>query len=81
MDMEFSSDVDAFSARLLSLTNKLLSFSSTIDSAAASRDKGKAKLQTQDDVTDDFHSVVVDCMDQLLERTVSIGGRKRVICC
>lgn len=73
MDAGLSKDLDECSARLLLLTNRLLSLASTVD-VTLSRDKGKAKLQSQDDVVDNFQSVVVDCMDQLLERTVSIGG-------
>ncbi|KAF8636209.1 hypothetical protein AX17_003695 [Amanita inopinata Kibby_2008] len=69
MDAGLSKDLDAFSTRLLSLTNKLLYLTTTIDATSSGKDKGKAKLETQDDVVDNFHSVVVDCMDQLLERT------------
>lgn len=70
MDAGLSKDLDEFSAQLLSLTNRLLSLAGTADVTASS--KNKAKLKTQDDVVDNFQSVVVDCMDQLLERTVSI---------
>ncbi|KAJ7050877.1 ribonuclease H-like domain-containing protein [Mycena amicta] len=66
MDAGLADELDAFSARVLSLTNNLLTLVSTSD---ASRRKGKARLQSQDDVVDDFHSLVVDSMDQLLERT------------
>ncbi|KAF7318022.1 Exosome complex exonuclease RRP6 [Mycena chlorophos] len=66
IDAGLADDLDAFSARVLSLTNNLLVLASTSDS---SRRKGKGKLQTQDDVVDDFHSLVVDSMDQFLERT------------
>ncbi|KAK2465781.1 hypothetical protein APHAL10511_002325 [Amanita phalloides] len=69
MDTNLSKDLDDFSTRLLSLTNRLLSLASTVDSTASSRDKGKARLQSQDHVVDHFQSVVVDCMDQLMERT------------
>ncbi|KAF7354798.1 Exosome complex exonuclease RRP6 [Mycena sanguinolenta] len=69
MDPELAEDLDAFSSRVLSLTNNILSLVATADPSQSSRRKGKAKLQTQDDVMDDFHSLVVDVMDQLLERT------------
>lgn len=72
MDAGLSKDLDEFSAGLLSLTNRLLSLASTADATTSSRDKAKAKLKTQDDVVDNFQPTVVDCMDQLLERTVSI---------
>ncbi len=77
MDAGLSKDLDECSARLLLLTNRLLSLASTVDATTLSRDKGKAKLQAQYDVVDNFHPVVVDCMDQLLERTVSVGKRLR----
>ncbi|KAF8621412.1 hypothetical protein AX15_007824 [Amanita polypyramis BW_CC] len=68
MDAGLSRDLDAFSTRLLLLTNKLLSLATTVNATAPSKDK-KAKLQSHDDVVDNFHSIVVDCTDQLLERT------------
>ncbi|KAJ7896101.1 ribonuclease H-like domain-containing protein [Mycena olivaceomarginata] len=67
IDPDLAEDLDAFSSRVLSLTNNILSLVATAD-PSSSRRKGKAKLQTQDDVVDDFHSLVVDCMDQMLER-------------
>ncbi|KAJ7123058.1 ribonuclease H-like domain-containing protein [Mycena epipterygia] len=69
IDSELAEDLDAFSSRVLSLTNNLLALVATADPSQSNRRKGKAKLQTQDDVVDDFHSLVVDSMDQLLERT------------
>ncbi|KAJ6465107.1 ribonuclease H-like domain-containing protein [Mycena vitilis] len=69
IDPDLAEDLDAFSARVLSLTNNILSLVATADPSQSSRRKGKAKLQSQDDVVDDFHSLIVDSMDQLLERT------------
>ncbi|KAK7061210.1 exosome complex exonuclease RRP6 [Favolaschia claudopus] len=69
IDSDLAQDLDAFSSRILSLTNNILSLVSTADTSQSSRKKGKAKLQGQDDVVDDFHSLIVDSMDQLLERT------------
>ena len=71
MDSSFSKDLDDFSSGVLSLTNKLLVLVSTADPAQSARAKSKAKLENQDDVLDNFRSLVVDSMDQLLERTVS----------
>ena len=76
MDAELSKDLDEFSAGLLLLTNRLLSLASSANSTTSSRDKAKSKLKTQDDVVDNFQPIVVDCMDQLLERTVSICGHR-----
>ncbi|KAI1789123.1 hypothetical protein LXA43DRAFT_1096686 [Ganoderma leucocontextum] len=64
---EFAKGLDQCSARVLSLTNKLLSLSTTVNASTTSRGKGKARLEAQDDVVDNFHSLVVDVMDQLLE--------------
>ncbi|KAJ7929003.1 hypothetical protein B0H13DRAFT_2652544 [Mycena leptocephala] len=69
IDPELAEDLDAFSSHVLSLANNILSLVATADSSQSSRRKGKAKLQSQDDVVDDFHSLIVDSMDQLLERT------------
>lgn len=69
MNTDFASNLDDFSSKVLSLTNRLLVLSSTIDSAG----KSKGKLNSQDDVLDHFESVVVDRIDQLLERVVSVN--------
>ncbi len=76
MDQDFAQDLDEFSSKVLSITNRLLELSSTIDSAG----KGKAKLESQDDVLDSFESCVVDRIDLLLERVVSHNPQITVIC-
>lgn len=70
MDSELAQNLDAFSARVLSVTNDLLTLVSTADSTQSTRGKGKLKLESQDDVVDNFQSLVVDAMDLLLERAV-----------
>lgn len=67
MDASFARDLDALSERALFLTNKLLNITSTLTGNLVV--KGKRKLEDQDDV-DNFQSLVVDSMDQLLERSV-----------
>ena len=62
-------EVDASSNKVLSLANRLLDLVSTGENAT--RTKGKTRLRDDDDVTDNFRSLVVDAMDQLLERAVS----------
>ncbi|KAH9939788.1 ribonuclease H-like domain-containing protein [Epithele typhae] len=62
---EFAKEVDACSSRVLSLANQLIALSATSSNA---RGKGKARLDSQDDVVDDFRSLVVDAMDLVLER-------------
>jgi hypothetical protein len=71
MDHNFAQDLDAFSERVLLVTNKLLNLAATVDQSQGILGKGKGKLASQDDVVDNFHSLVVDSMDQLLEKTVS----------
>lgn len=66
MDPELAQELESFSQRVLNVTNKLLGIVST----QGRRGKGKAKLENQDDVVDNFHALVVESMDQLLERTV-----------
>lgn len=68
MDAEFSKDLDAFSSRVLSVTNKLLTLAGTADPSAKA--KSRVKLESEDDVVDNFHSIVVDLMDQMMEKTV-----------
>ncbi|KIP03738.1 hypothetical protein PHLGIDRAFT_77059, partial [Phlebiopsis gigantea 11061_1 CR5-6] len=66
LDRGIAKDLDASSARVLGLANRLLDLVSTADNSK-SKAKGKGRLE-HDDVTDNFRSAVVDSMDQLLER-------------
>ncbi|TFK38973.1 ribonuclease H-like domain-containing protein, partial [Crucibulum laeve] len=68
IDSSFAREVDGLSARVMNLTNKILVLVGTADQPKG-RGKGKGRLDSQDDVMDNFHSLVVDSMDQLLERT------------
>jgi len=68
LDSQLANDLDAFSSRVLSLTNNLLALASVNGSSGRKR---KIKLSSQDDVVDSFQSLVVDSVDQLLERAVS----------
>jgi hypothetical protein len=71
LDRDFGRDMDACSAKIMSLANDLLAF---IDSGDASRSGGRKgkerRVEGQDDVVDDFRGIVVDAIDRLLERTV-----------
>ncbi|PFH53303.1 hypothetical protein AMATHDRAFT_137825 [Amanita thiersii Skay4041] len=71
MDSTLGKDIDAVSVRILALTNSLLSLGSNLDLTieAKGRGQGKSPLENQDDVVDSFHSLVVDPVDRLLERT------------
>ena len=66
MDHSFAQNLDTFS-ETLPVTNKLLNFAATVGQSLV-----KGKSEGQDDVVDNFHSLVVDSMDQLLEKTVSL---------
>ena len=70
LDRGIAKEIDACSSRVLTLTNRLLDLTATADNAK-SRSKGKARLE-HDDIADNFRSSVVDAMDQLLERAVSL---------
>ncbi|KAJ3907942.1 hypothetical protein F5879DRAFT_1007977 [Lentinula edodes] len=65
MDAEFSKDLDIFSSRILSVANQVLALMGTADIST----KGQSKLETEDDVVDNFHSIVVDTMDRMMEKT------------
>lgn len=70
IDRDFAEGIEACSTKVLSITNKLLALATS--SSTNPGGKGKARLlASQDDVVDNFDSVVVDIMDQLLERAVS----------
>jgi exosome complex exonuclease RRP6 len=71
---DFARDLDECSERVLALTNKLLALAWTSDASVGARGKGKKRLESQDDVVDNFQSLVVDAMDQLLERAVSLSS-------
>ncbi|KAI0823218.1 hypothetical protein BC628DRAFT_1325541 [Trametes gibbosa] len=62
---DFAQELDRCSTRVLSVATKLLHLAST--ASTSNSGKGKARLDSQDDVVDHFHSFVVDAMDQLLE--------------
>jgi len=72
MDYDLAQELDIFSEQVLSLTNKLLGLVSTVDETQAGGGKGKAKLESAEDVVDSFYSLIVDATDQLLERTARI---------
>ncbi|KIJ54917.1 hypothetical protein M422DRAFT_775114 [Sphaerobolus stellatus SS14] len=77
LDRKFGKQIDDVSNRILALTSKLLDYAEAANDVegapdrASSKNKGKRKLETEEDVVDDFHSRVVDVLDQLLERTDS----------
>lgn len=70
MDSDLAEELDIFSERVLSATNRVLSLIATVDQSHVGKSKGKAKVENQDDVVDNFYSLIVDAADILLERTV-----------
>lgn len=75
LDRKFRQNLDKTSERLLTLTNRLLRLSETFTSGSTTRASlvkihDKPVLEDEDDVVDNFHSVVVDVMDPLLEQVV-----------
>jgi len=70
IDSDLAEDLDIFSERVLSVTNRVLSLIATVDQSHIGKRKGKAKLESQDDVVDNFYSLIVDATDLLLEKTV-----------
>jgi hypothetical protein len=66
LDSEFGEDLDACSDRLLNMINKMLA---AVDGLSF-QGKGKARLETVDDVLDNFNAIVGARIDSLLERTV-----------
>lgn len=82
LDRKFRTELDATSARVLRLTNRLLKLAETLDlkakpgsnKAKHDEEKDKVALVDEDDVVDKFHSVVVDVFDPLLEHVVRMSG-------
>ena len=66
LDKSFASELDSISARVFSLTDKLLRYST----GASTKGKGKAVLKTEEDFLDNYHLAIVDVVDQLFENAV-----------
>ncbi|KAF8334683.1 ribonuclease H-like domain-containing protein [Cantharellus anzutake] len=60
---QFSSDLDIVSARIMSLTDKLLRFSSDTHI----RGKGRARIKEEEDLTQRYDTSVLDVVDHLYE--------------
>ena len=74
VDNDYAKNVDICSEKALSLTNRLLAWSSNESSSRSRQGKGKAKLDSEDDVIDKFGGIVLDVLDQLFERAVSLSS-------
>ncbi len=70
VDSDLAKDLETFSKRVVSITNTLLDQASTIGNSKSAKGKGKARLEDEDDFLDRFEALIVEPMDQLLERAV-----------
>jgi exosome complex exonuclease RRP6 len=70
VDSDLAKDLETCSKRVVSMTNALLDLASTIGNSKSAKEKGKARLQDEDDFVDRFGALIVEPMDQLLERAV-----------
>lgn len=70
VDSDVAKDLETCSNRVVSMTNVLLDLASTIGNSKSAKEKGKARLQDEDDFLDRFQALIVEPMDQLLERAV-----------
>jgi exosome complex exonuclease RRP6 len=70
VDSDVAKDLETCSNRVVSMTNVFLDLASTIGNSKGAKEKGKARLQDEDDFLDRFQALIVEPMDQLLERAV-----------
>ena len=70
VDSDLAKDLESCSKRVVSMSNVLLDLVSTIGNSKNAKGKGKARLQDEDDFLDRFEALIVEPMDQLLERAV-----------
>jgi PMC2NT (NUC016) domain len=70
VDSDLAKELEACSSRVVPMMNMLLGLASTIGSSKNGKGNGRARLQDEDDFVDRFEALVVEPMDQLLERTV-----------
>lgn len=70
VDSDLAKDLETCSKRVVSMTNTLLDLASTIGKSKSVNGNGKGRLQDEDDFVDRFQALIVEPMDQLLERAV-----------
>jgi hypothetical protein len=70
VDSDLAKDLETCSEKVASMTNALLDLMSTIRNSKNGKGKGKARLQDEDDFIDRFDALIVEPMDQVLERAV-----------
>ena len=76
LDRQFRKDIEKTSARLLNFANRLIAYTETLSSTSAAnvfeRNGKVLELQDEEDLTDKYHSIIVDAMDSLLEQAVCV---------
>ena len=76
LDRYFRKDIEKTSARLLKFANRLIAYAETHSPTSAAKvieRNGKVlELQDEEDITDKYHSIIVDAMDSLLEQAVCV---------
>ena len=70
-------EFDSCKKSSFSLTNKLFDLTSS-NNDPESRARKRPRLENEEDIIDDFHGIIVDLMDILLEKSVSSVRRKVV---
>ncbi len=70
VDSDLANNLETCTEKVVSMTNALLDLASTIGNSKSAKGKGKARLQDEDDLLDRFEALIVEPMDQLLERAV-----------
>ena len=70
VDSDLARELETCSKKAVSLTNVLLDVMSTLGGSKSAKGKGKARLQDEDDFLDRFEALIVEPMDQSLERAV-----------
>lgn len=79
VDPDLAKDLETCSNKAVSIINTLLDLASTIGGPKNAHGKGKARLQDEDDFLDRFGTLIVEPMDQLLERAVRSVSRHFVL--
>ena len=74
IDNDYAKNVNICSEKALCLTNRLLAWTSNESSSRSRQGKGKARLDSEDDVIDKFGSIVLDVLGQLSERAVNLSS-------
>lgn len=81
LDRQLAKDLDTCSDRILSVTGRLLSLIGGTATSSSRTGKGKSGALKQEDLTDGYHSTVVDALDSLYENIVRYNVARRRSSC